>query len=93
MPLIELNVRLCTQFPFFCGRTWSQAGRNRLQFLCLLTKVPPNVYLERLVTKEEEETQRRPPMPSNVLSMAELRTMTLSDQIKALITNAKVRNL
>ena len=52
--------------------------------------VAPRQYLEKLVTKVEEEETQKPPLPSNVLSMTELRTMTLGDQIRALMINAKV---
>ena len=52
--------------------------------------VAPKQYLEKLVTKVEEEETQKPPLPSNVLSMTELRTMTLGDQIRALMMNAKV---
>ncbi len=53
-------------------------------------QVTPQDYLQKLVTKEEEEESEKPPMPNNVLSMAELKTMTLQDQIRALMCNAKV---
>ena len=52
--------------------------------------VTPKQYLEKLVTKVEEEETQKPPLPSNVLSMTELRTMTLADQIRALMINAKL---
>ena len=47
-------------------------------------------YLERLVPKMEEEETKKPALPTNVLSMSDLKSMNLSDQIKALLTNAKV---
>ena len=53
-------------------------------------QVQPQHYLERLIPNTVEEDQQRPPMPTNVLSLAELKTMTLSDQIKALLCNAKI---
>lgn len=52
--------------------------------------MPPKSYLEKLVAKDEEEQTKKPPMPSNVLSMTQLRTMSLSDQIKALMSKTKV---
>ena len=47
-------------------------------------------YLEKLVPQAEEAEEDKPKLPSNVLSMTELKTMCLSDQIKALLINAKV---
>lgn len=47
-------------------------------------------YLKRLIPHVTEEDQKRPPMPNNVLSLAELKTMHLADQVKALMMNAKI---
>lgn len=47
-------------------------------------------YLQKLVPKMEEEKAKKPALPTNVLSMSDLKSMNLSDQIKALLTNAKV---
>ncbi len=47
-------------------------------------------YMDKLVPKIVEEENEKPPMPNNVLSLAELKTMPLGDQIKALMKNAKV---
>lgn len=47
-------------------------------------------YMEKLIPDTTEEEHKAPPLPSNVLSLAELKSMSLSDQIKALMLNAKV---
>ena len=47
-------------------------------------------YLQNLIPRVTEENQQKAPMPNNVLSMSELKTMTLADQVKALMINAKV---
>ena len=50
----------------------------------------PTNYLTKLIPDTTQEEHKAPPLPSNVLSLAELKTMSLSDQIKALMLNAKV---
>ncbi|XP_074653463.1 DNA-directed RNA polymerase III subunit RPC5-like [Tubulanus polymorphus] len=47
-------------------------------------------YISMLLPPEANKTEERPALPSNVLSMTQLKTMTISDQIKALLINAKV---
>ncbi|XP_069124051.1 DNA-directed RNA polymerase III subunit RPC5-like [Argopecten irradians] len=53
-------------------------------------QIQPNEYLKMLVPPLGETQEEKPAMPSNVLSLTQLRTMPLPDQIKALLTNAKV---
>ncbi|KAM8962179.1 DNA-directed RNA polymerase III subunit RPC5 isoform 2-T2 [Pelodytes ibericus] len=50
----------------------------------------PSEYLEMLMPPNVEEEQEKPVSPSNVLSMAQLRTLPLGDQIKILMKNVKV---
>ena len=53
-------------------------------------QMPSQSYLDKLIPEVEEEENKKPPMPSNVLSLAELKSMPLTDQVKALLINAKV---
>ncbi|XP_033749555.1 LOW QUALITY PROTEIN: DNA-directed RNA polymerase III subunit RPC5-like [Pecten maximus] len=53
-------------------------------------QIQANEYLRMLVPPLGETQEEKPAMPSNVLSLTQLRTMPLPDQIKALLTNAKV---
>ncbi|XP_064644634.1 DNA-directed RNA polymerase III subunit RPC5-like isoform X1 [Lineus longissimus] len=50
----------------------------------------PQDYLKDLIPPESDKELEKPAMPTNVLSMTQLKTMTLGDQIRALLTNAKV---
>uniref|UniRef100_A0A8C5WKX6 RNA polymerase III subunit E n=1 Tax=Leptobrachium leishanense TaxID=445787 RepID=A0A8C5WKX6_9ANUR len=50
----------------------------------------PSEYLEMLMPPCVEEEKEKPASPSNVLSMAQLRTLPLGDQIKILMKNVKV---
>ncbi|CAH2307155.1 DNA-directed RNA polymerase III subunit RPC5 [Pelobates cultripes] len=50
----------------------------------------PSEYLEMLMPPCVEEETEKPVSPSNVLSMAQLRTLPLGDQIKILMKNVKV---
>ncbi|XP_025032052.1 DNA-directed RNA polymerase III subunit RPC5 [Python bivittatus] len=50
----------------------------------------PSEYLMMLVPPSVEEEKEKPVAPSNVLSMAQLRTLPLADQIKILMKNVKV---
>ncbi|XP_067859633.1 DNA-directed RNA polymerase III subunit RPC5 isoform X2 [Heptranchias perlo] len=54
-----------------------------------LTK-SPSEYLSMLMPPVEEEESKVPLAPSNVLSMSQLRTLPLADQVKTLIKNVKV---
>ena len=47
-------------------------------------------YLTKLINKPVEKEAEIPALPNNVLSMSELKSMTLTDSIKALLINAKV---
>ncbi|XP_010157919.1 PREDICTED: DNA-directed RNA polymerase III subunit RPC5 isoform X1 [Eurypyga helias] len=50
----------------------------------------PSEYLMMLMPPSIEEDNDKPVAPSNVLSMAQLRTLPLADQIKILMKNVKV---
>ncbi|XP_008572449.1 PREDICTED: DNA-directed RNA polymerase III subunit RPC5 isoform X3 [Galeopterus variegatus] len=50
----------------------------------------PSEYLMMLMPPSQEEAKDKPVAPSNVLSMAQLRTLPLADQIKILMKNVKV---
>ncbi|XP_014448157.1 DNA-directed RNA polymerase III subunit RPC5 isoform X2 [Tupaia chinensis] len=50
----------------------------------------PSEYLMMLMPPSQEEEKDQPMAPSNVLSMAQLRTLPLADQIKILMKNVKV---
>ncbi|EMP34971.1 DNA-directed RNA polymerase III subunit RPC5 [Chelonia mydas] len=50
----------------------------------------PSEYLMMLMPPNVEEEKDKPVAPSNVLSMAQLRTLPLADQIKILMKNVKV---
>ncbi|NXD25751.1 RPC5 polymerase, partial [Spelaeornis formosus] len=50
----------------------------------------PSEYLMMLIPPSVEEEKDKPVAPSNVLSMAQLRTLPLADQIKILMKNVKV---
>ncbi|KAM5329636.1 DNA-directed RNA polymerase III subunit RPC5 isoform 1-T5 [Glossophaga mutica] len=50
----------------------------------------PSDYLMMLMPPSQEEEKDKPVVPSNVLSMAQLRTLPLADQIKILMKNVKV---
>ncbi|XP_012382412.1 DNA-directed RNA polymerase III subunit RPC5 isoform X2 [Dasypus novemcinctus] len=49
----------------------------------------PSEYLMMLMPPSQEEEKDKPVAPSNVLSMAQLRTLPLADQIKILMKNVK----
>ncbi|XP_023569543.1 DNA-directed RNA polymerase III subunit RPC5 isoform X3 [Octodon degus] len=50
----------------------------------------PSEYLLMLMPPSQEEERDRPVAPSNVLSMAQLRTLPLAEQIRILMRNVKV---
>ncbi|KAF5914229.1 hypothetical protein HPG69_005079 [Diceros bicornis minor] len=50
----------------------------------------PSEYLMMLMPPSQEEEKDKPVAPSNILSMAQLRTLPLADQIKILMKNVKV---
>lgn len=50
----------------------------------------PSEYLTMLMPPSQEEEKDKPVAPSNVLSMAQLRTLPLADQIRVLMKNVKV---
>ncbi len=47
-------------------------------------------YLKKLIPDRMSTEEGKPAMPSNVLSMTDLKTMNLVDQVKALLISAKV---
>ncbi|XP_038065974.1 DNA-directed RNA polymerase III subunit RPC5-like isoform X2 [Patiria miniata] len=51
--------------------------------------LPSRDYLATLVPEAMEDEADKPQLPSNVLSMNNLKTMNLADQVKALLINAK----
>ncbi|XP_043945565.1 DNA-directed RNA polymerase III subunit RPC5 isoform X2 [Protopterus annectens] len=50
----------------------------------------PSEYLAMLMPPPEEEEIAKPVAPSSVLSMAQLRTLPLGDQVKTLMKNVKI---
>ncbi|XP_066026636.1 DNA-directed RNA polymerase III subunit RPC5-like isoform X2 [Pocillopora verrucosa] len=50
----------------------------------------PRDYLKLLTPSTSQEESSKPPVPSNVLSMTQLKTMDLADQVRALLIKAKV---
>ncbi|KAK3600874.1 hypothetical protein CHS0354_019221 [Potamilus streckersoni] len=52
--------------------------------------ITPKDYLQMLMPLSSEDKQEKPAMPNNVLSLSQLKTMPLGDQVKALLVNAKV---
>ncbi|XP_078691347.1 DNA-directed RNA polymerase III subunit RPC5-like [Branchiostoma floridae x Branchiostoma belcheri] len=51
---------------------------------------PPKEYLSMLLPEASEDNSEKPAMPSNVLSLSQLKNLSLGDQVKALMTNAKM---
>lgn len=47
-------------------------------------------YLEKLMPPVTEKHKEKPALPNNILSLSQLRTMPLQEQVKALLINAKV---
>ncbi|XP_038619570.1 DNA-directed RNA polymerase III subunit RPC5 [Tachyglossus aculeatus] len=82
----------------YYGRRDSRSEHERQYLLCQgpgmsenteLIK-SPSEYLMMLMPPSIEEEKDKPVSPSNVLSMAQLRTLPLADQIKILMKNVKV---
>ncbi|XP_071479942.1 DNA-directed RNA polymerase III subunit RPC5-like [Diadema antillarum] len=65
---------------------YCQSVDNEINQLVL----PPKEYLSSLIPEPEEDKLAKPKMPVNILSMSQLKTMTLPDQVRALLINAKV---
>ncbi|XP_037670233.1 DNA-directed RNA polymerase III subunit RPC5 isoform X1 [Choloepus didactylus] len=55
-----------------------------------LVKSPSEYLMMLMPPSQEEENRDKPVAPSNILSMAQLRTLPLADQIKILMKNVKV---
>ncbi|NP_001085230.1 polymerase (RNA) III (DNA directed) polypeptide E (80kD) L homeolog isoform X1 [Xenopus laevis] len=76
----------------------SRSEHERQYLLCQNTSVADNMelvkssreYLSMLMPPDVVEEKEKPVAPSNVLSMAQLRTLPLADQIKILMKNVKV---
>ncbi|XP_046342600.1 DNA-directed RNA polymerase III subunit RPC5-like [Haliotis rufescens] len=50
-------------------------------------------YMHCLMPPATEQTEDQPAMPNNVLSLSQLRTLPLPDQVRTLLTNVKVLRL
>lgn len=50
----------------------------------------PADFLKTLMPPATDDKEEKPAMPDNVLSLTQLRTMPLADQVRALLTNVKV---
>ncbi|NP_001016970.1 RNA polymerase III polypeptide E [Xenopus tropicalis] len=82
----------------YSGVKDSRSEHERQYLLCQNTSVADNMeltksprdYLSMLMPPDVEEEKEKPVAPSNVLSMAQLRTLPLGDQIKILMKNVKV---
>ncbi|KAM4631594.1 DNA-directed RNA polymerase III subunit RPC5 [Discoglossus pictus] len=76
----------------------SRSEHERQYLLCQNTGMAENTelqkspreYLTMLMPPNVEEEKEKPVGPSNVLSMSQLRTLPLADQIKILMKNVKV---
>ncbi|XP_066131988.1 DNA-directed RNA polymerase III subunit RPC5 isoform X1 [Saccopteryx bilineata] len=76
----------------------SRSEHERQSLLCQgsgventeLVKAPSEYLMMLMPPSPEEESRDKPMAPSNVLSMAQLRTLPLADQIKILMKNVKV---
>ncbi|XP_040212767.1 DNA-directed RNA polymerase III subunit RPC5 isoform X2 [Rana temporaria] len=82
----------------YCGVKDSRSEHERQYLLCQNPGMTenteliksPSEYLQMLMPPSVEEETEKPVAPSNVLSMAQLRTLPLADQIKILMKNVKV---
>uniref|UniRef100_A0A6I8Q8W2 Polymerase (RNA) III (DNA directed) polypeptide E (80kD) n=1 Tax=Xenopus tropicalis TaxID=8364 RepID=A0A6I8Q8W2_XENTR len=82
----------------YSGVKDSRSEHERQYLLCQNTSVADNMeltksprdYLSMLMPSNVEEEKKKPVAPSNVLSLAQLRTLSLGDQIKGLMKNVKV---
>ncbi|XP_053550650.1 DNA-directed RNA polymerase III subunit RPC5 [Bombina bombina] len=76
----------------------SRSEHERQYLLCQNTSMTentellksPSEYLDMLMPPNIEEETEKPVAPSNVLSMSQLRTLPLADQIRILMKNVKV---
>lgn len=82
----------------YCGLRDSRSEHERQYLQCQgpsgventeLVK-SPSEYLTMLMPPSQEEEKDKPVAPSNVLSMAQLRSLPLADQIRILMKNVKV---
>ncbi|XP_060603033.1 DNA-directed RNA polymerase III subunit RPC5-like [Ruditapes philippinarum] len=83
--------------PLRFSNTYTEASERDLRSLSLKSEetsnefhVESSEYLKMLMAHADEVQHEKPAMPSNVLSLTQLKSMPLSDQVKALLTNAKV---
>lgn len=65
---------------------YCSAADNEISQLSML----PKDYLSKLIPESKADESFKAQMPSNVLSITQLQSMPLVNQIKALLTNAKV---
>ena len=72
----------------------SESYRNRLPAqnteYNLQFQMDEKLFLKKVMPVQVAEIKRKTPLPSNVLSLAQLSTMPLLDQIRALLINTKV---
>ncbi|XP_013381144.1 DNA-directed RNA polymerase III subunit RPC5 isoform X1 [Lingula anatina] len=64
---------------------YANSGNEMTEFC-----TPPQEYLKQLMPEMKNVEEEKPALPNNVLAMNQLKTMPLSDQVKALLINAKV---
>ncbi|XP_073399085.1 DNA-directed RNA polymerase III subunit RPC5 [Dendrobates tinctorius] len=82
----------------YCGIKDSRSEHEKQYLLCQNQTMTENQelmkssseYLQMLMPPSVQEETEKPVAPSNVLSMAQLRTLPLADQIKILMKNVKV---
>ncbi|XP_073503693.1 DNA-directed RNA polymerase III subunit RPC5 [Phyllobates terribilis] len=82
----------------YCGIKDSRSEHEKQYLLCQNQTMTENQelmkssseYLQMLMPPSVQEEIEKPVAPSNVLSMAQLRTLPLADQIKILMKNVKV---
>ncbi|KAM4025700.1 DNA-directed RNA polymerase III subunit RPC5 [Anomaloglossus baeobatrachus] len=82
----------------YCGIKDSRSEHEKQYLLCQNQTMSENQelmkssseYLQMLMPPSVQEEAEKPVAPSNVLSMAQLRTLPLADQIKILMKNVKV---
>ncbi|XP_045214874.2 DNA-directed RNA polymerase III subunit RPC5-like isoform X2 [Mercenaria mercenaria] len=83
--------------PLRFSNTYTESSERELRMLSQKSgessnefHVESTEYLKMLMSHADEVQHEKPAMPNNVLSLTQLKSMPLSDQVKALLTNAKV---
>ncbi|XP_039630518.1 DNA-directed RNA polymerase III subunit RPC5 [Polypterus senegalus] len=82
----------------YYGLKDSRSEHERQYLLCQSTEMventdlvkSPSEYLAMLMPSAVEEEVEKPVVPSNVLSMAQLRTLPLGDQVRTVMKNVKI---